>query len=63
MRIVVDYNLCQSHAQCVYTAPQLFEIDKDGYQQVLIPEPGEEWRELAEEAAQRCPMQAITIED
>jgi ferredoxin len=43
-------------------APKVFEVRDDGYLYVLIEEPNESMRADVEEAAERCPTGAITIE-
>jgi ferredoxin len=62
MRIVVDFDLCESNALCMAAAPEIFEVRDDDFLYVLQEEPPEELRGKAEEAARRCPKQAITIE-
>jgi ferredoxin len=61
IRVVVDRDLCQNHGQCVFAAPQVFELD-DGELVQLQDEVGEDLRANVEEAADVCPTQAITIE-
>jgi ferredoxin len=63
MRIVVDYDLCESNAICMAIAPDVFEVRDDDFLYVLNEVPGEDRREKMEEAVQRCPKQAIAIED
>jgi ferredoxin len=60
MRIDVDRERCDLHAQCALTAPDLFHINDDG---VLLhaDEVPEDWRELAESAAALCPTGAISV--
>jgi ferredoxin len=62
MRVVVDYDLCESNALCMAAAPEVFEVRDDDFLYVLQDEPAEDLREKVEEAARRCPKQAITIE-
>jgi ferredoxin len=62
MKVVVDFDICQSNAVCMETAPKVFEVRDDGYLYVLIEEPPESMRAEVEEAAERCPTGAITIE-
>ncbi len=62
MRIVVDYDLCESNAVCMEVAPEVFEVRDDDFLYVLQEEPPEELREKMDEAARRCPKQAIKIE-
>mgnify|MGYP001965694331 FL=1 len=63
MRIVVDFDLCESNAVCMVIAPDMFEVRDDDFLYVLNEEPGEERRAQMEEAVQRCPKQAISIQD
>lgn len=62
MRVVVDYDLCESNALCMQAAPEVFEVRDDDLLYVLQDEPAEDLRGKVEEAARRCPKQAITIE-
>lgn len=63
VKVIVDYDLCESNAICMGIAPEVFEVREDDLLYILQEEPGEELRERCEEAARRCPKQAITIED
>jgi ferredoxin len=63
MRIVVDFDLCQSHGLCTEAAPELFEIRDDGFLYVLNETPGPELAGKLERAALECPTGAITIKD
>jgi ferredoxin len=62
MRVVVDYDLCESNAQCMAAAPEVFEVRDDNFLYVLIEEPPEDLRPKVQQAAALCPKQAITIE-
>ena len=62
IRVVVDREICQDHGQCVFAAPQVFELDEEGKLDVLQDEVDESLRANVEEAADVCPVQAITIE-
>jgi ferredoxin len=62
MRVVVDFDLCESNALCMAAAPEVFEVRDDDFLYILQEEPGEELRAKVEEAARRCPKQAIVIE-
>ncbi len=62
MKIVVNYDLCESNAICMAVAPEVFEVRDDDFLYLLTDEPGEELREKMEESVRRCPKQAITIE-
>jgi ferredoxin len=62
MKVVVDYDLCESNALCMAAAPEVFEVRDDDFLYVLDENPPESLRAKVELAAQRCPKQAITIE-
>ncbi|HEY6761608.1 MAG TPA: ferredoxin [Baekduia sp.] len=62
MKVHVDMNLCQSHGECVFAAPDVFDLGDDD---VLTwkDEVDESRRAEVEQAVQVCPMAAIRIED
>jgi ferredoxin len=62
-KVVVDMDVCQDHGQCVFAAPEIFELNADGRLEVLVAEPDDAHRTACEDAADVCPVQAITIED
>jgi ferredoxin len=62
MKIVVDYDLCESNAVCMNIAPEVFEVRDDDFLYVLNETPPDDTRPKMEEAVQRCPKQAISIE-
>ncbi|MEW1657668.1 MULTISPECIES: ferredoxin [unclassified Streptomyces] len=60
MQIVVDLNRCQGYAQCVFLAPQVFELH--GEEALLYhPTPDTEQHERVHRAAAACPVQAILV--
>jgi ferredoxin len=63
MRVVVDFDLCESNAVCMGVAPEVFEVRDDDFLYVLQEEPPAELHDQVREAAARCPKQAITLED
>jgi ferredoxin len=63
MKVVVDFDLCQSNAVCQSAAPEVFEVRDDGFLYVLQEHPDEALRAKVEDAARACPTQAITIDD
>jgi len=62
MKIVVDFDLCQSHGLCTEAAPELFEVRDDGFLYILNETPPENQRAKLEKAIRECPTGAITIE-
>lgn len=64
MRIQFDREACQGHNRCYLLAPELFDVDDEGYAVLLVEgEVPEELREKAELAADNCPEYAITLVD
>ncbi len=61
MRVVVDFDLCESNAVCMTVAPEVFEVRDDDFLYVLDETPDEALRPKVEEAVRRCPKQAIAI--
>ncbi|MEZ5278938.1 MAG: ferredoxin [Acidimicrobiales bacterium] len=63
MKIIVDFDVCESNAICMQVAPDIFEVRDDDYLYVLNENPPEEDRERVMEAVNRCPRAAISVED
>ena len=63
MRVVVDFDTCQSNAVCQGIAPEVFEVRDDDNLYLLIEQPDESLRPKIEQAVRMCPKQAISIED
>jgi ferredoxin len=63
VRIVYDRDACQGHNRCYQLAPELFDVDEEGYAVLLVT--GEVPAELEEKAklcADNCPEFAIEVE-
>ncbi len=62
MKLSVDPKLCQGHNRCTAVAPDLFDIDDEGYASAIgdgtVPGGSEE---LARLAADNCPEQAVVL--
>ncbi len=63
MRVVVDYDLCESNALCMGILPQVFEVRDDDNLYVLDEHPPEELREKVMEAVRTCPKNAISLQE
>ncbi|MGO9197052.1 MAG: ferredoxin [Acidimicrobiales bacterium] len=61
MRVVVDYDLCESNAVCMGILPEIFEVRDDDFLYVLNDHPGEEYRDRVMECVRACPKQAISV--
>jgi ferredoxin len=60
LKIVVDWELCESNAVCVQAAPELFRLDDDDQLHPAEYAP-EAQLEKARAAVQRCPRAAISL--
>jgi ferredoxin len=61
MRLIVDLNRCQAYDQCVFLAPDVFELRGDeALHYDANPDQAERLRILR--AAAACPVQAIQVE-
>ena len=63
MRVVVNFDLCESNALCMDAAPEVFEVRDDDFLYVLDEHPPEALRAKVEQAVRACPKQAITLEE
>ena len=62
MRIRVDRDKCQGHAMCFAVAPELYELDEEGYSSIDTLEVPPESEEDARRGAAACPEGAISLE-
>jgi ferredoxin len=64
MRVHLDTTLCQNTGLCTGLAPQVFELDEDdGTLTVLTTEPADDLRDEVQDAADACPMGALSVSD
>jgi ferredoxin len=63
MRVVVNFDVCESNAVCMGIAPEVFEVRDDDFLYILQEHPDESLRPKIEEAVRMCPKQAISIEE
>lgn len=63
MKVVVDFDLCESNAVCMDVCPEVFKVDDNDELQILMEEPPADLRSKVEEAVRLCPRQAISIEE
>jgi ferredoxin len=62
MKVVVDFDVCQSHGLCTQAAPEVFELRDDGFLYILDENPNESLRKKLETAVRECPTGAIKLE-
>ncbi|MBP2336185.1 ferredoxin [Saccharothrix coeruleofusca] len=60
VRIHVDMDVCESHGQCVFAAPEVFSFDDDDRLRYEA-EPAAGLREDVVRAAGACPVRAIAL--
>ncbi|MDT7639596.1 MAG: ferredoxin [Pseudonocardiales bacterium] len=63
MKIVVDFDRCESNAVCMGIAPDIFEVRDDNFLYILDENPPEALRGDIQEAVDMCPKAAISISD
>ena len=62
MRVVVDWDLCESNGLCVLAAPEVFKLLDNDNLDILQEEPDESQRGQLEEAVRNCPKRAISLQ-
>ncbi len=63
MKVRYDRDACQGHNRCYLLAPEVFDVDDEGYAILLIDgEVPPELEAKARLAADNCPEYAITLE-
>ncbi len=62
MKATVDPDLCTGCELCVETCPDVFEMNNDAVAQAKVDVVPADAEACAQEAAEDCPAEAITIE-
>jgi len=60
VHVIVDFDKCQTHGQCVFAAPDVFRLDDNGDLQ-YDADPDDSQLEAVEDAIDVCPVQAISL--
>ena len=60
-KLVIERRLCLKSGQCSYLQPDVFERDEENWPVVTIERPEGEQIELANDAIEMCPAQAISL--
>jgi ferredoxin len=63
VRVVVDWDQCESNGLCMAAAPEVFELQDDDTLMILQETPDESLRGRVVDAVRACPKQAITLQD
>jgi ferredoxin len=61
VKIIVDHARCQGHANCVRLAPQVYELDEEGYNRMQPFEVKPGMEAAASKGARSCPEAAIKV--
>lgn len=61
MKPVVDHDLCIGCGSCEDIAPEVFVLRDDGLSYVIAEEPGEGLYGVVRDAADLCPVEAISV--
>lgn len=62
MRVSVDRERCSGHARCVAIAPEVYDIDDDGYCVTDLTVPAG-LEDTARRGAAACPERAIVVDE
>lgn len=63
MKVLVEREKCQGYGNCVIAEPRVFDLDDDGFVQLLVDEPPEELRAQVRHAVRDCPARALDLGD
>jgi ferredoxin len=61
VRVVVNWDLCESNGLCVLAAPEVFELQEDDTLLILAETPDGSQLAKVAEAVRTCPKQAISL--
>ena len=63
MKVCINNDRCQGHARCVFFAPEVFEIDDEGYATVRegFADVPTELQAKVKKAAANCPELSIVL--
>ena len=56
MKVVINYDLCESNARCMEVAPEVFQVRSDDRLYILNENPGEEAARQGREGGPRLPQ-------
>ena len=62
MRVIVDAETCIGCGLCEETCPEVFEMTDDDLATAKTGDVPAEFEDACREAAEQCPVEAITIE-
>jgi ferredoxin len=62
-RLRVDRDLCEGYANCVFQAPDIFDLGEDNIVVLQAADIGETDHERIAEAVASCPVAALSLDD
>ena len=62
MKAIVDADTCTGCGLCVDTCPEVFEFNDEGLAEAKTATVPEDQQDACKEAADGCPVDAITVE-
>ncbi|MCF7916755.1 MAG: ferredoxin [Candidatus Omnitrophica bacterium] len=62
MQAKVDQDKCIGSAQCTQTCPEVFNLE-EGKAKVIVDQVPKDAEEKCKEAAENCPVDAITVQE
>jgi len=63
MKVILDRTKCVGHARCAAVAPDVYDLDENGYLDLDEKTVGEEMRSQAVRGMRACPERAISVAD
>lgn len=60
-KVLVDFNKCTGHARCAIVAPEVYELDDNGFNDMGAFTVAEGQDGAARRGARSCPERAITF--
>lgn len=60
LKILVDREVCDGYGNCLFVAPEVFDLDDDNKVILLTEDVTDENSELIDLAINECPMRAIS---
>lgn len=61
MRVIADHDRCEGHGMCARLSPDVFEVDDEGFVNVLVDPVPDALTTDAEDGAHACPVAALTV--
>jgi ferredoxin len=62
LKVIVDFDRCKDHHQCIAHCPEVFSEHPDGWL-IVAEDVDESLRDKVELAIDSCPEQAISVQD